>query len=118
MDPTMTKMPERIPPTEVTTPVTGEVPGEILDLIKKDLSERTGAPPEGIVVIQDQEIVWNDGSLGCPQPGEFYTQALVNGYWVILEFEGQKYDYRASDKGYFFLCEGFHPNLPSGTPSS
>jgi hypothetical protein len=29
--------------------------------------------------------VWNDGSLGCPEPGMMYTQALVNGYWLIIE---------------------------------
>jgi hypothetical protein len=38
-----------------------------------------------------------------------YTQALVDGYWVVLAVGEQEYDYRASDTGYFFLCEGLHP---------
>jgi hypothetical protein len=119
MDPTMTKMPERIPPTEAITPVTGEVPAELLDSIVKDLSERIGAPRERIAVVHDQQIVWNDGSLGCAMPGEFYTQALVDGYWVMLELDGIKYDYRAAATGYFFLCErGIPPASPPATPSS
>jgi hypothetical protein len=50
--------------------------------------------------------VWNDGSLGCPQPGEFYIQILINGHWVVLQVEGVEYDYRVSDSGHFILCEG------------
>lgn len=118
-DETVTKVPERVPTTEATTPVTGEVPAELLDPILKDLAERTGAAPEKISVIQAQAIVWNDGSLGCPQPGVMYTQALVNGFWVILEVGEQKYDYRAAETGYFFLCErGLPPISPPGTPDS
>ncbi|WKZ46018.1 MAG: hypothetical protein QY306_09360 [Anaerolineales bacterium] len=117
-DPNMAKTPERIPPTEVITPITGEVPADLLDSIVKDLSERTGAPREKIAVIQDQEIVWNDGSLGCAQPGEFYTQALVQGYWVILELDGMKYDYRVAASGRFFICaQGIPPGRPA-TPES
>jgi hypothetical protein len=114
-----TKLPERIPPTKKTTPITGETPKGLLDSIVKDLAERTGATFENITVIQDQAIVWNDGSLGCAQPGEFYTQVTVNGYWVILEIDGKQYDYRATDRGYYILCDGrLHPYPPTGTPSS
>jgi hypothetical protein len=119
MNETMTKMPERVPPTEEITPVTGEVPIELLDSILRDLAGQTGAALEKITVIQAQAMVWNDGSLGCAKPGEFYTQALVNGYWIILEVDGQKYDYRAADTGYFFLCENSLPPISSpATPSS
>lgn len=119
MGPTMTKMPDRIPPTEAITPVTGEAPAELLDSIVNDLSERIGAPRERITVVHDQQIIWNDGSLGCPKPGEFYTQALVEGYWIMLELDGIKYDYRASAAGYFFLCEkGNPPASPPATPGS
>jgi hypothetical protein len=118
INPTVTKIPERVPP-ENSTPIVGEVPNELLDAILSDLATRIGVALENITVIQGQATVWPDGSMGCAQPGLFYTQALVNGYWVILDVDGKQYDYRASDRGYFFLCEGkFHPSPPSGTPSS
>jgi hypothetical protein len=119
IQPTMTKLPERVPPTAENAPITGEVPIDLLALVKKDLMERTGTAPEAVLVIQDQEIVWNDGSLGCAQPGVFYTQTQVNGYWIILEAEGVRYDYRAAASGYFFLCEGrIPPGIPGSTPNS
>ena len=50
-------------------------------------------------------MTWSDGSLGCPRPGQVYTQALVPGYQVVLEVEGRQYDYRATERGYYVLCE-------------
>ena len=115
----MSQTPERVPPAESTTPVTGEVPQGLLDAIYKDLAGRTGTVPDEISVIQAQSIVWNDGSLGCPQPGMAYTQATVPGYWVVLEVDGKQYDYRVTSRGYFFLCEGGVPPVsPGGTPNS
>ncbi len=116
---TMTKQPERVPSPEVTTPVIGEVPSELLNAILTDLEKHAGVSLEKISVIQAQAIIWNDGSLGCPQPGVMYTQALVKGYMVTLEAQGQKYEYHAAETGYFFLCERKFPIIsPPSTPSS
>lgn len=100
---------KRVEPTP-GTPVTGEVPASLLTEIFQDLSERLKIEIEQIEISKAEQVVWNDGSLGCPQPGEFYTQALVDGYWLILEVDNVAYDYRASDRGNFFLCA--LPSLP------
>jgi hypothetical protein len=112
-------LPEAIVRVERTpaAPVTGEVPASLLKQIFQDLSERLKIGPEKIDIIKAEAVVWNDGSLGCPRPGEFYTQALVNGYWLILEADEVAYDYRASDQGNFFLCEQpFSPGLSATLP--
>jgi hypothetical protein len=96
---------ETIPPGGVV----GEVPEIILDEIISDLSQNLGVDNQEIQIIKADSVVWNDGSLGCAQPGMMYTQALVNGYQVVLAVGDQEYDYRASDTGYFFLCEGVLP---------
>lgn len=114
-----TNLPERIPPTEMTPSVTGEVPENLLDKIRVDLAERTGIASDRLLITQAEAVIWNDGSLGCPQPDILYTQALVNGFWVILEADGKKYDYRASESGYFFICENeFPPVSPPSIPDS
>lgn len=82
-----------------------EIPADLLDKVLADLQQRFSISRESIRVSRFDAIMWNDGSLGCPQPGLFYTQALVEGYWMILQADGVAYDYRASKKGYFFLCE-------------
>jgi len=104
-EPTLPGGLERIP-TQESEPVVGEVPGELLSEIIADLAKDTGAEREAIKVVRAEAVVWNDGSLGCPKPGEFYIQMLVSGYWVVLEVDGIEYDYRANDAGYFSLCEG------------
>ena len=106
---------ERVETTE-SEPVTGEVPIKILNDILADLSECTGAKADKIKIIRSEAVVWNDGSLGCPKPGEFYIQMMINGYWVVLEVEGVEYDYRVSDKGSFKLCEG--NNTPPNTSTT
>jgi len=42
-----------------------------------------------------------------------YTQILVNGYWVVIEAAGQKYDFRAGSAGNFRLCPGGQGKPPS-----
>jgi len=100
-------------------PVTGEVPDEILEPILDDLVRRVNVDRTEVQVIRAEAVVWNDGSLGCPQSGVFYTQAIVNGYWVVGEVNGQKYDYRVTSSGHFMLCDqGFPLLTPPGTPES
>jgi hypothetical protein len=101
------------------TPVTGEVPARLLEAIVRDLAKSSGAALDKISVTQAENVVWSDGSLGCPQPGAIYTQALTPGYKVILDVDGKRYDYRATETGYFLLCEaGMPPISPRSTPNS
>ena len=93
------------PLSSTAAPVTGEVPEALLAEIMADLVARTGVDLAAITVVRGEVVTWGDGSLGCPQPGMNYTQALVDGYWVVLEAGGTEYDYRASNRGYFILCE-------------
>jgi hypothetical protein len=94
-----------------TEPATGEVPSDIMNEVIADLAKRKGAEHNEIQVVREEAVVWNDGSLGCPEPGEFYIQMMISGYWVVLQVEGVEYDYRVSDKSSFKLCEG--ENMPS-----
>jgi len=91
---------------KATTGVTGEVPDDVLDKIYADLEQRSGGDRGQFVVSKAAAAQWNDGSLGCPEPGQTYTQAIVNGYHAVIEYQGQSYDYRAADSGYFKLCPG------------
>ena len=95
-------------------PITGEVPQEILEEIQSILAVQLDITTEEIQVLRAQAVLWPDGSLGCPQPGEYFTQAPVDGYWVTLQVQGVEFDYRVTDSGYFRLCPGGgeNPILP------
>ncbi len=43
-----------------------------------------------------REEIFNDGSLGCPQPDMLYTQAITHGYVITFRLNNQVYDYRAA----------------------
>ena len=74
-----------------------------------DLSRRLDVDPADITVVSAEEVTWRDGSIGCPQPGMLYTQALTNGTRVVLEAEGQRYQYHAGGRRSAFLCENPEP---------
>ncbi len=108
---------ERVPPLEGTA-VVGEVPEAIMTAVYEDLAATQNVSKEIITVTRAEAIIWSDGSLGCPQPGQVYTQALVSGYWIVLEVNGRSYDYHAAETGYFVLCQNKLPVPPAGTPTS
>jgi hypothetical protein len=113
---------EPVPPstsptlTEETPPVKSEMPQKILEPILKEAAALAKIPREQLVIVRAEAVVWNDGSLGCPEPGMMYTQALVNGYWVIIDAGRQRYDFRVGSGGSFLLCpagRGRPPRQPN-----
>ena len=96
------------PPTQATTvstPPTGAVPAEFLDAVLADAASRTGLAVGDFEVVKAEVAEWSDGSLGCPEPGVFYTQAIVSGFWVVIETPQGVLDYRLDATGGFRLCE-------------
>lgn len=77
----------------------------VLSNIVADMFARSGSKTDKINVIKMEAVTWPDGALGCPEPGMLYPQALVEGYWIILEIDGVRYDYRATQSGDYRLCE-------------
>lgn len=112
-------LPEPIPTQIPETPVTSEAPAELVEEMIADLAQRLDVAVEQIAVLRAEEVIWPDGALGCPQPGQVYTQAQVRGYHVTLGAGDDAYDYHANQRGYFIFCEqtvtGTRP--PAGTPA-
>ena len=84
---------------------------------RADLAQRLGVEPEELEVISAEEVTWPDGSMGCPEPGMSYTQALVDGSKVVLGYDDRVYIYHAGDDDQPFLCpsedkDGGHEMVP------
>jgi hypothetical protein len=82
-------------------PVTLE---SVVATVRADAAQRLGLAASKIVVESAEAVIWSDGSLGCAQPDQVYTQALVPGYQVRLRAGGRRLDYHASQRGFFVLC--------------
>jgi hypothetical protein len=82
------------------------IPDEVWGAIMTDLAERVGAQVAEPTVVRAAPTTWNDGSLGCPEAGQVYTQALVDGYQVVLEVDGERFDYHVGRGTDVRLCDG------------
>ena len=91
----------------------GQVLPTILEPILKEAAALAKVDRKQLVIVRAESVVWNDGSLGCPEPGMMYTQALVNGYWVVIDAAGEKYDFRVDSGGSFRLCPAGQGHPPS-----
>ena len=98
-----------VPVPEVTPaakprPVQARVPKEHLEPVLNKAAALADVPRDQLVIVRAEPVVWSDGSLGCPEPGAHYTQALVDGYWIVIAAAGKTYDFRMARNGIFQLC--------------
>ncbi|HET8778129.1 MAG TPA: hypothetical protein VFN76_10750 [Candidatus Limnocylindria bacterium] len=72
-----------------------DIPDAAWSAITADLDSLLhGVDPDQIEVVSVEEVTWNSGALGCPEPGQVYTQALVDGLRVIVAVDSTEYDFR------------------------
>ena len=99
-----TPSPSPSPSPSASASAPTEIPAARWTAILDDLAGR-GVATEDVRVIRAEAVTWNDGSLGCPEPGRFYTQALVDGLQVVVSVAGTEYDYRFGRSDTPRLCE-------------
>jgi hypothetical protein len=102
---------------------TGDVPADIAESEEvqaaiADLAERQGVEESEITVAGFREVTWRDGSIGCPEPGMMYTQALVPGRQLVLAIDNDLYAYNAADDGEFTFCAKPQDPAPTGSSGS
>jgi hypothetical protein len=61
-----------------------------------DAAERTGVAEDEVTFVSFEMVTWPDGSLGCPEPDMMYTQALIEGYRIVLEADGTQLTYHGA----------------------
>jgi len=69
-------------------------------------AETTGLSADELEVVSAEDVVWPDGSMGCPRPDVVYTQAPVPGYRVQIRAQQSLLNYHADSKGYVIFCPG------------
>lgn len=76
-------------------------------------AQRRGVDDAAVRVVSHDEVTWPDGSIGCPQPGMVYTQALVPGRRLVLEVDGEQASYHAGRDAEFGHCATPTKALPA-----
>ncbi len=98
------------------TPVVQPAPGNpgVKDPVVQamtDLSQRLSVTVDDIELVSLLEVTWRDGSIGCPEAGVAYTQALVPGQQMILRVNGEDYYYHSGKNSDFTYCSDPQPPL-------
>lgn len=93
-------------PSPTTTPAndTGErdlgtpaptIRNQALQFLAEDLN----VDSEQVDVVSVESVMWNDASLGCPEPGKMYAQVVTPGYRIVLEVDGTTYEVHTDNAG-------------------
>lgn len=86
----------------------GDAPADLDEFVSMalaDAAEERGVTEEEIEVVRAEEVEWPDGARGCPEEDELYTQAIVPGYLVVLDVEGEERHYHGAEGEAPFHCE-------------
>jgi len=93
-----------LPPSMSVPPALGGVPPELYVLAAEEAAAVAGVAVEQVTLVRAEVVTWSDGSLGCPEPGQAYTQALVPGFWLVLMAGDREFDFRAGGDLAVRLC--------------
>ena len=74
------------------------------DEILADTQRRSGIGADRIHLVRSEAVTWSDGSLGCPEPGRIYSQALVRGYLIRVQADATVLEYHANARGQWLYC--------------
>jgi hypothetical protein len=80
---------------------------------RQDLAGRRGIEVNSIQVLEADAVNWRSGAIGCPQPGVYYTQALVPGYRLLLQAGSEVFAYHSRQGGDPFLCPPGRAETPA-----
>lgn len=72
---------------------------------KDDLARRLSIEVNRIELVEVQQVVWSDSSLGCPQPGMAYVQVQRDGLLIRLRVGEIVYNYHSGGGRTPFLCD-------------
>ncbi len=85
-------------------PAAGGSDSREITIATADAAERAGVSVDEVTFVTFEMVTWPDGSLGCPEPDQMYTQALVDGYRIVLEADGERYVYHGAIGDDPFYC--------------
>jgi hypothetical protein len=92
------------------TPVAGASPvvppesAAAVGAAMSDAASHLGVTPDTLRVDQVQSREWSDSSLGCPQPGQLYSQVITPGYLIVISSGSHQLEYHTDERTRVTLC--------------
>jgi hypothetical protein len=83
---------------------TASMPRDVRRAVVADAAKRFKVTESAVVLARAEKVMWNDGSLGCPEPGRRYAQLLVPGFRVVASTREGNFTYHTDGKGNVRIC--------------
>ena len=98
---------EEEPPAIPLTPIPIEnLPKPVERVVLRAIRDAGGDfDIDAFFLINDDSHLWLDPSLGCPQPGRTYAQAMTSGDIVQLLVNGNLREYRTDMDDHIIRCD-------------
>lgn len=117
-----TRIPDPVAPTALPAGQPVAITALSSDLrraVADDAARRFGVLARDVVLSDAEQVTWGDSSLGCPEPGQMYAQALVPGFRVVANTTQGKLVYHTDEGRRVASCGSRHRPQPSQpqTPS-
>ena len=86
----------------------------------RSLASALGLPADQIKLISVEAVEWTDSCLGVSRPDASCLQVITPGYLVVLEANGQQYEYHTNQDGSIVLAAtgGALPSDPQAAAAS
>lgn len=97
------------------------LPQTVANAVRRDLSQQTGISRNQLSIIKYSRRTWANGCLGIPKPGEMCTQALVDGWEVVVSDGSLEWIYRTDNTGSnvrLFTSPDETENLPTSVANA
>lgn len=75
------------------------LPPQVANAVRQDLSRKTSIAPGQLRITQSSRQTWPDGCLGLAEPDQLCTQALVEGWRVVVTYQDKTWVYRTNSSG-------------------
>ena len=100
------------PPQPAVAPLVSPVPGSNLSpeeqqavaAALQDAATQLGVAASELSLQQIEAREWGDSSLGCPQPGNLYSQIVTPGFLIVINSRGKQLEYHSDTRARVVLC--------------
>ena len=91
---------------------------DLVAKVRADAAQAWGLGTGAALRVDATAVTWSDGGLGCPAPGQLYTQALVPGWRIVVSDGARERSYHASQRGQWLWCPPGRAQAPLPGPAT
>jgi hypothetical protein len=82
-----------------------ELSDQVTKAVITEVSKQTKIPANQLKITQYSRQTWSNGCLGISKPGEICTQALVEGWRIVVSGNNRTWVYRSNRNGRILRLE-------------